>query len=297
MSVAGDVLPEPSRPPAPARDEILRFRPSERQMHWAVAIPFMMCYATAVVLITVYNAHPQRPYRAIVSWTHRGSGLALFILPLWTIVQHWYDVSIHRLNIREAWRWTLDDVKWLFLMGPSTVSTKVVLPEQGKFNAAEKINFMALMATLPTYLVTGLMIWFHQFGFAAWVLHLSMAATATALMGGHIFMATLNPDTRVGLSGMITGLVDRHWASHHYGRWYQEHFGDVGVEAPPGVENEPPEACDTPAERSPGESTEPTGPGVLRAEQRDGGDARTLPPFMYPIRPRAAGGVTSGVSR
>lgn len=39
-------------------------------------------------------------------------------------------------------------------------------------------------------------------------------------------MALVNPDTRRGLNGMITGSVDRHWASHHYGRWYREHFSD-----------------------------------------------------------------------
>lgn len=42
-------------------------------------------------------------------------------------------------------------------------------------------------------------------------------------------MATINPDTRVGLPGMTTGMVDRQWASHHYGRWYREHFTEVDV--------------------------------------------------------------------
>jgi cytochrome b subunit of formate dehydrogenase len=50
-----------------------------------------------------------------------------------------------------------------------------------------------------------------------------MAIIATPLIIGHIVMATLNPDTRTGLSGMISGYVDRKWAKHHYGRWYREH--------------------------------------------------------------------------
>lgn len=292
MSAPDHALPGRTGPNAPACDEILRFRLSERQMHWAVAVPFMICYAMAVVLIAVYNAHPQRPYRDVVSWTHRVSGLGLFVLPVWTIVQHWYDVSIHRLNIREAWRWTVDDVKWLFLMGPSTVSTKIVLPEQGKFNAAEKINFMALMATLPIYFLTGLLIWLHQFFFLAWVVHLSLAATATVLMGGHIFMATVNPDTRVGLSGMITGLVDRAWASHHYGRWYKEHFADVGIAAASGVETESPDPRDAMATRATGERARRSEPDDLCADKPDEREARPLPPFMYPIQPGAGGGVS-----
>jgi len=196
-------------------------------MHWAVAVPFMVCYATAVVLIAVYNLHPERPLRAVVSWTHRLSAICLFVLPTSIAVRHWYDVAIHLENVREVWRWTVDDLKWLCLMGPSTFSKKVILPEQGKFNAAEKINFMMLTVTVPLYLVTGTMIWTHQFAFLAWVVHLALAANATPLMLGHVFMATVNPDTRVGLSGMFSGYVSRHWASHHYGRWYKEHFGEA----------------------------------------------------------------------
>ncbi len=37
-------------------------------------------------------------------------------------------------------------------------------------------------------------------------------------------MATINPDTRKGLPGMISGHVDRQWAKHHYTRWYRENF-------------------------------------------------------------------------
>jgi formate dehydrogenase gamma subunit len=209
---------------------------SERQMHWAVAVPFMVCYVTAVVLIAVYNLHPQRPLRAVVSWTHRLSGLCLFVLPAWTIVRHWYDVAVHLRNIGEVWRWTLADVKWLAVMGPAQLSKKIILPEQGKFNAAEKINFMVLTATVPLYLCTGLMIWSHQFAFPAWIVHFVLASAATPLLLGHVFMATVYPDTRVGLSGMITGFVDRRWASHHYGRWYRENFAAPTTPHATGVE-------------------------------------------------------------
>ena len=54
------------------------------------------------------------------------------------------------------------------------------------------------------------------------MLHFAMAAMATPLMVGHIFMPPTNPSTRVGLSGRISGFVDRKWARHHYGRWYRE---------------------------------------------------------------------------
>jgi hypothetical protein len=36
-------------------DEILRFQVCERHLHWAIAIPFKICYLTALILVTVYN--------------------------------------------------------------------------------------------------------------------------------------------------------------------------------------------------------------------------------------------------
>jgi formate dehydrogenase subunit gamma len=207
--------------------EILRFKKSERLLHWSTAVPFMVCYATALVLVTVYNPAPTRPYRALFSWTHRLSGVCLFILPLVNALRHRHDLDLHFRNVLAAWRWRIEDVKWLFLMGLSTIDKRVVLPDQGKFNAGEKLNFMLLTATYPLYIITGFLIWLPGVAFASWIAHLSMAALATPLIFGHVYMALVNPDTRIGLKGMISGYVDRHWAQHHYRHWYNEHFGHL----------------------------------------------------------------------
>jgi len=187
----------------------------------------MVCYTTALVLVAVYNPDPARPLRALFSWTHRLSGVCLFLLPLWTVLRHRHDFDLHFHNVRTAWRWRLEDVKWLFLMGLSTINKRVVLPDQEKFNAGEKLNFMFLTASYPLFIITGFLIWLPGVAFASWIVHLSLAALATPLILGHVFMATVNPDTRVGLQGMISGYVDRHWAQHHYAHWYQEHFGHL----------------------------------------------------------------------
>ena len=209
------------------KDTILRFKASERQLHWSIAIPFMVCYVTALILWFVYNPDPQRPYRELFSWIHRLSGFSLLLFPVVTLLRNRRDYRIHLYNIRQAWIWTLKDIQWLGLMGLAAVSKRFQLPEQGKFNAAEKINFMMVMTTYPLYIVTGILLWLPGIAFYSWLLHVAMAALATPLLFGHIFMATVNPDTRVGLPGMVTGLVDRTWAKHHYGAWYEEIFGTV----------------------------------------------------------------------
>jgi formate dehydrogenase subunit gamma len=230
------------RPEAPAKNtpnEILRFRVCERHLHWAIAIPFKICYLTAVTLVLVYNPSPARPFREIFAWTHRLSGLCLATLPPLMLFIHRREFGMHLRNIREAWSWRFDDLKWLLLMGPATVSKRVTLPHQGKFNAAEKINFIVVMSTYPFYIATGLMIWFLRPAYASWMVHFSMAMAATPLVLGHIFMATVNPDTRVGLKGMISGWVSREWAQHHYRHWYDEHFGHHEQPAHPDTAVEP----------------------------------------------------------
>jgi len=193
-------------------------------LHWVIAGPFMICYLTAVILMVVYSPDPQRPYRELFSWIHRISGCCLAVLPPVVLVRNLKDYRVHLHNIRQGWIWTLRDLKWLCLMVPAAISKRVTLPEQGKFNAAEKLNFMTLMSTYPLYILSGVLIWLPGVAFAAWALHVSMAALATPLIFGHIFMAAVNPASRVGLQGMISGWVDRQWAKHHYRAWYRENF-------------------------------------------------------------------------
>jgi formate dehydrogenase subunit gamma len=213
----------PPRAAQPARD-ILRFRRSERMLHWAIAVPYVICWLSACVLVLVYNPDPQLPGRDLFSVLHRISAVGLIVLPPVAMLKNRKDYRIHLYNIKSGWLWTLNDFKWLALMGLAAISSRFKLPEQGKFNAAEKVNFMSVMVAGPIFILTGLMIWTQTAAWAAWLVHGILALLVTPTMLGHIYMATVNPDTRTGLSGMFSGYVDRQWARHHYALWYKEHF-------------------------------------------------------------------------
>ena len=204
--------------------QILRFKESERWLHWSIAVPFMVCWLSAAILGVIYNPSPQLPFRDVFSWIHRISAICLVVLPIVSIFRGRKEYRMHLYNIKTGWSWSRNDLKWLALMLPAAFSKKFVLPEQDKFNAAEKINFISGMVGLPVFIVTGVMIWLHLWAWMAWLVHVGVALMMTPTILGHIFMATINPDTRTGLSGMISGYVDRHWAKHHYGTWYREQF-------------------------------------------------------------------------
>ena len=221
VDVTHDLQPE-ARPALESK--ILRFRKSERFMHWAIAIPFLVCFTTAAILFFVYNRDPRSPLRAMFSWTHRISGICFIVFPIAAAYYGRHDFKVHFRNILCAWRWTMSDIKWLFMMGLAAISDRFSLPEQGKFNAAEKINFMVVLSSYPFFILTGLILWLTPIAFYSWLLHFALGAIATPLLVGHLFMAMINPGTREGLEGMVTGFVDRQWAKHHYRRWYRDTF-------------------------------------------------------------------------
>jgi formate dehydrogenase gamma subunit len=193
-------------------------------LHWAIAVPYMICWLSAVILVLVYNPSPSRPFRDVFAVMHRVAALGLLVLPAIAMLKNRKDYRMHLYNIKCAWWWSLNDLKWLALMGLAAISKKIILPEQEKFNAAEKVNFMSVMVACPIFIVTGIMIWTQTAAWAAWLVHGLLALMVSPTMLGHIYMATVNPDTRIGISGMFSGYVDRQWARHHYGIWYKEHF-------------------------------------------------------------------------
>lgn len=235
--------PEPEQAPRPETGGksplILRFTRSERLLHWSIAVPFLVCLLSAFVLFFVYTGE-HGPLRPLFSWIHRISAIFLIVLPPFVLITHWRDYKVHLENIKEAFVWTMRDIKWLMLMPLSTFNKKIELPPQDKFNAAEKINFMNVFGTYPLYVITGILIWLPGVAFWPWAVHVAMAAMAVPLLIGHIFMATCNPETKVGLSGMITGFVDRNWAKHHYADWYRRKFEEPQKDAEaPEAEQQP----------------------------------------------------------
>lgn len=204
--------------------QILRFLPGERFLHWALAGPFVLLYLSAGLMFLFYGEPYPRDFRHAFAVAHRVFGVMLIVLPPLALLRGNADWRIHLSNMREGWRWTAADIRWLLLFPKNAVNPKVELPEQGKFNAAEKINFMMVSTFYPLYIITGIMVWLPGVAIVAYLSHYAMAAAGVPLVVGHIFMATIAPSTRVGLSGMMTGWVDRNWAKHHYRRWYREHF-------------------------------------------------------------------------
>ena len=191
-------------------------------IHWAIAVPFLVCALSAPILLVLAGSDPPHPLRAVVARVHWISGLLLIVLPVLAVLVHWRDLSVHLRNLREAWIWSRDDVRWLARAPLAALGRDVSLPEAGKFNAGEKLNFMMTSVATVIFCVTGLAIQAADDAIVAWLVHVFVAIATAPVVAGHVIMATIVSTTRHGLMGMIDGRVERRWAKHHYARWYRE---------------------------------------------------------------------------
>ncbi len=206
--------------------KMIRFNKSDRMLHWTIALPFIVCFITSMILVFYYNPDPERPFRDIFSWTHRISGASIVILPLIVIIFSKYGFKAFVININQAWAWTIKDYKWFFFLALSFMSKRINLPEEGRLNTSVmKYNYasaMILMSTYPFYILSGILIWLTKSAFLFWIIHLSMAVLAAPLLLGHVLMSSISPTSRVAISGQLSGFVDRQYMKQNSKGMHEE---------------------------------------------------------------------------
>ncbi|HEY3764515.1 MAG TPA: cytochrome b/b6 domain-containing protein [Gaiellales bacterium] len=189
---------------------IRRFTKTERAAHWLVAAAF----GTMLLSGTQVSHH--------WSWTtpaldiHVGAAVVL-VAGLAGLLLFGNGRSLSR-TARELRRLNADDRRWL---APLRILRGHPAPPVGRFNAGQKMNARLALIGLVGLYATGIsLILFGRTALGH--LHTPFAVLTSVLIGGHIFMAVLNPSTRHALRGMTLGSVDRDWAEHHFPLWVEE---------------------------------------------------------------------------
>ena len=193
-------------------DTVVRFGRTERALHWLCAGLFFGMMVTGLIMGRRGGVLHQMLYT-----TH----LALGGLLVAGVALIGWRGDRRRLGgiAHEIGRLDELDRRWL-RSAPSHIFGVASEPPAGRFNAGQKLNAM-LTATviLPLLLLSGALAAVFGHHTPATELHKLAIIVAAALVGGHIYMAVLNPRTRGALSGMLTGRVDRRWANEHHPRW------------------------------------------------------------------------------
>ncbi|MFN5745042.1 MAG: formate dehydrogenase subunit gamma [Methylococcaceae bacterium] len=196
---------------------ITRYTPLERLNHWITALTFLMLTFSGLALF-----HPA------LFWFSQGFGG-----PVWTRILHPYIgvlmfISFTGLVIR-FWRHNLisrKDILWLRRIGDVITNREDRLPEVDRYNAGQKLLFWTMIATIPTLLVTGVVIWRPWFAdyFPIGLIRLSAllhAVCAFVMISGiivHIYAAIWIKGT---MGAMLRGSVSRAWARTHHPGWFR----------------------------------------------------------------------------
>jgi formate dehydrogenase subunit gamma len=144
------------------------------------------------------------------------------------------DRKALRASVDEFRRLSRADRDWLATL-PARLRTHAPEPPTGRFNAGQKLNFGVITLLLGVLFASGLEVVLagrhHNLIFGV---HKLATIAAAVLVGGHLYMALVNPATRPALRGMLTGQVDREWARVHHALWTPDKpSGYRGAGSPP----------------------------------------------------------------
>ncbi len=197
---------------------IQRYGPMERLNHWITAITFLLLAFSGLALF-----HPSMfwftQFFGGPVWTrilHPFIGLLMFISFMLLALKFWQ----HNLLSR-------NDLVWLKHIVDVVNNREDRLPEVDRYNAGQKMLFWTMIATIPTLLLTGIVIWRPWFaGYfpidsvrIAVLLHAVCAFVIIAGIIVHIYAAFW---VRGTLGAMIRGTVTRAWAAKHHPGWYKK---------------------------------------------------------------------------
>jgi formate dehydrogenase subunit gamma len=123
---------------------------------------------------------------------------------------------------------TLDenDRAWL-RGGPRRLIDHEGAPEQGWWNAGQKMFTAVTLGLMVVLAVTGVLLWLGErntaFRFGGTVdVHDLATILIVILTSGHLYLALLHPATRAATRGIVTGEVDREWAQKNHARWIRD---------------------------------------------------------------------------
>jgi formate dehydrogenase subunit gamma len=199
-------------------DLIVRYTPNDRSNHWITAISFVLLALSGLAMF-----HPAMFWLSALfgggQWMrilHPFIGLVMFVSFGLLALRFWH----HNLMDREDWQWLrqIDDV---------LNNREENLPEIGRYNAGQKMLFVALVGCMILLILSGIVIWRRYFSFYFPIEIIRLAALVHAVAAFvlimsiivHIYAALW---IKGSIGAMVRGTVTLGWARKHHPRWFRE---------------------------------------------------------------------------
>lgn len=207
-----------------------RFGGGSRLVHWVHAIPFLFLLLSGLSLfVPPIKAVNVGGYR-LLPLLHVVVGIAFILSPI-PVYLSLRDKQVVRDDARRLFRFDRSDKAWAAYALRVVLGSRARIPPTGKFNAGQKANTMFSIAVTLGLMLTGAVLAVNFFtktvfsaGFVEQVypFHDLFMLVALPVVAAHIYLGSLNPDTRESLRGIVRGHVRRVWARRHHAQWVDE---------------------------------------------------------------------------
>ena len=210
---------------------VRRFSSAERTVHWVFAIAFLLLLLSGLGLWLPPGSNPVLDHRDLVRTVHLDAALVL----IGTLIAAMGKGA----PINDLWHqvegFDRDDWAWLRRIVVPAPLRRRPLPPQGRFNAGQKLNSIAIGASTVGFIVTGTMMWQGEhlptsISEAADTWHLWLMGLVIPLIAGHLVLSMVLPSTRPALRGILFGSVRADFAARRHARWTPGNDGGGSTE-------------------------------------------------------------------
>lgn len=207
------------------KNKMTRFSFCERCFHNTVMVTFVILLASGFAMLYFNASGEQAGTRENISLMHKVVSIAFIAGPILILLMG--VKKVWKENWRLLTSWGRADFVWFLKKPFSLLSKKVTLPNADKFNPGQKSWAMVAMGSSAILSATGVYIWIYNTALLGLFIHIGVALIMTVALGGHLFMAIINPATRPGFGSIVNGKVDAKWAEHHHPIWFYRKIRDM----------------------------------------------------------------------
>ena len=202
----------------PERPVIYRYTPGERITHWGLALGFVLAGLSGYAFF-----HPALYWMSALTGGGTWSRIlhpffGIFMLVTFVLLAWWV-----RLDNR------MDDLDWAWLrhMNKIVYNKEEGVPEVGRYNAGQKMLYVALSLCMAGLLISGLLMWrsvlstYFPISVVRWasLLHALFAFGLMLLVIVHVYSSFW---IKGSIDAMLRGTVSPGWAYRHHRRWYRK---------------------------------------------------------------------------
>ncbi|HEX9047044.1 MAG TPA: DUF6079 family protein [Verrucomicrobiae bacterium] len=193
--------------------EFKRFVKPEVVLHWVNALPFLCLLATGAVMLASRFLHWQGIWISRAELAHQISA-ATWLLAVPPAVM--LRLNVHWDVIRTVLTWGKTDLLWFVQSMRVLYDKNAKVPPAGRFNAGQKMNTVLVLLYFFGFGGTGLLMFFKGSILFPWYVHTALFFSAMGSVGGHLFLAFINPSTRIALFGIFHGWAPMKYIEHHH---------------------------------------------------------------------------------